>query len=302
MSQPKYRPTFYLTINSLFILLIVGVGGILSWHNYQSTEKIVLKAANRVYDQVLREVTQEFSFTYKPVFQSVRLLSLNPLLEASTLDERLGALELLSAVLQNQPEISAIQVGYENGDYFIIRSIFSDKTRKLFDARENSAYVVDNIATDPVSNQRMLYRSFYDKSLQEIGQQQPERTEYDPRVRHWYKEAMSSSLVTAVDPYFFHFQKQIGTTVGYKPPGLESVIAADVTLSQLSDTLYKHLLTPRSEIALIRFNGKVLGYNDPDKLIVGLDGDKFEVAHLSQLESGVFNFIDKNKLLKPGPL
>jgi len=302
MPQKEYRPTFYLTINSLFILLIVGVGGILTWHNYQLTKKVVLKATNVVYGQVLREVTQDFSHTYRPVFQSVRLLSLDPLLEASTLDERLGALELLSAVLQYQPAVSAIQVGYGNGDYFIIRSISSEKTQKLFQARENSFYVVDNITTDSVSNQKMLYRSFYDESLRKIGHQQPETTEYDPRTRPWYKNALITSQVAAGEPYFFYFLKQIGTTVGYSPPGSESVIAADVTLHQLSDTLNKHLLTPRSEIALIRADGKVLAYNDPDKLIVGLDGDNFEVAHLSQLESGVFNFIDKNKLLKPGPL
>ena len=69
MVKKGYRPSFYLTINSLFIFLILGVGSILSWHNYQSTEKIVLNAANKVYDQVLREVTQDFSNTYKPVYQ-----------------------------------------------------------------------------------------------------------------------------------------------------------------------------------------------------------------------------------------
>jgi HD-GYP domain-containing protein (c-di-GMP phosphodiesterase class II) len=280
----------------------MGVGGILTWHNYQVTKKIVLKAANVVYAQVLREVTQDFSHTYKPVFQSVRLLSLDPLLEASTLDERLGALEHLSAVLQYQPAVSAIQVGYGNGDYFIMRSISSEKTRKLFHAGENSTYVVDNITTDSISNQKMLYRFFYNESLQEIGHQQPEITEYDPRARPWYKNAIITSQVAVGEPYFFYFLKQIGTTVGYSPPGSESVIAADVTLSQLSDTLVKHLLTPGSEIALIRADGKVIAYNDPDKLIVGLDGDNIEVAHLSQLESGVFNFIDKNNLLKPGLL
>ncbi len=302
MQQKEYRPTFYLTINSLFILLIVGVGGLLSWHNYKATEEIVLKGANIVYDKVLREVTQDFSHTYRPVFQSVHLLSFNPLMKASTLDERLGALELLGTVLQNQPEVAALQVGYGNGDYFIIRSISSEKVRKLFHARENSTYVVDSITADPGSNQKMLYRSYYDESLQKIGHQQPEITEYDPRVRPWYKKAMGTTRVAASEPYFFYFLKQIGTTVGYSPPGSESVIAADVTLHQLSDTLHKHLLTPRSEIALIRANGKVLGYNDPDKLIIGPDDDNFDIAHLSQLESGVFDFIDKNNLLKPGPL
>jgi len=134
------------------------------------------------------------------------------IMEASTLDERLGALELLGAVLQNQPEVAAIQVGYGNGDYFIIRSISSEKVRKLFQARDNSTYVVDNITTDPTGNQKMLYRSYYDESLQKIGHQQPEITEYDPRARPWYKKAMGTSQVAASEPYFFFFLKSTFTT------------------------------------------------------------------------------------------
>ena len=169
MSQTKYRPTFYLTINSLFILLIVGVGAILTWQNYQSTEKIVLKAANKVYDQASHEVAQNFKHTYKPVFKTINFLARDPLLQATTLEERLEALRVLSAELQNQPEISAIQVGYGNGDFFIMRSIPSEVVRKLFKATNNSTYVVDHITADPSSAQRMLYRFYYDDKMQEVG-------------------------------------------------------------------------------------------------------------------------------------
>jgi predicted negative regulator of RcsB-dependent stress response len=50
--REKFRPSFYLTINSLFILLILGVGGIPAWQIYLSTQKIVPTAADRDYDQV----------------------------------------------------------------------------------------------------------------------------------------------------------------------------------------------------------------------------------------------------------
>ena len=79
-------------------------------------------------------VAQDFHYTYWTVLQAVRFLSLDPLLKAPTVDERLEALKTISTVLKNQHEVSAIQVGYGNGDYSFIRLIFSKRVRKLFDA------------------------------------------------------------------------------------------------------------------------------------------------------------------------
>ena len=169
MTEKKhYRPSFYLTINSLFILLILGVGVVIAWHDYRTTEKIVLTATDRIYDQVVREVSQDFQHTYKPVFQTVHLLSMTPVMHAITLDERLQELQILSTALQNKAELSGIQVGYANGDYFIVRPIPSDRLRTLFQAPEKTEYVVDNIYTDSVSRERLLLRIYYDELLNEV--------------------------------------------------------------------------------------------------------------------------------------
>ena len=297
-----YRPSFYFTINSLFILLILGVGGILIWQNYLSSKKIVLFAANRAYDQVVQEVSDDFKHTYQPVFQTVHLLSMTPVMSASTLNERLQELGILSTALQNRTELSGLQVGYANGDYFIIRPVSSERIRTLFQAPEKAGYVVDHVNTDPVSGQRLLVRIYYDDKLWEILRNDPEPTEYDPRLRPWYKQANSTSQVSAVEPYMFYFLKEIGTTVAYNPSGLEAVIAADVTLHQISDTLNKYLLTPNSKIALVSPEGYVLGYNDPAQMIISLDNDRFRIAHIAELGSGVLEFVHNNKLLKPGSL
>ncbi len=300
--KENYRPSIYFTINSLFILLILGVGVILIWQNYLSTRKIVLMAADRDYEQVAREVSQDFKHTYRPVFQTVRLLSKTPVMRASTLDERLQELGILSTALQNRAELSGLQVGYANGDYYKIRPVLSEQSRSLFQAPEKARYVTDHINTDPVSGQRLLIRSYYDDALREILRDGPEKTEYDPRQRPGDKQASSTGQGSAVEPYLFYFLQEIGTTVAYKPPGLEAVIAADVTLHQLSDTLNKYLLTPNSKIVLVGSEGRVLGYNDPAKMIIPFDYNSFRIAHIAELESGVLEFVHKNKLLKPGPL
>lgn len=303
MTEKKlFRPSFYLTINSIFILFVLTVGGVLTWHNYSVTKEIVLSETDQAYDRVLTEFSQDFKHTYKPVIETVHLLSMTSIMDASTLDERLQELNLLSTALKNKSEMAGLQVGYANGDYFIVRPTFFSRVRALFKAPESAAYVVDHIAADPVSGQRFLERIFYDQELQEILRHPPEPTEYDPRTRPWYLKAINSDRVLPVKPYLFYFLKEIGTTLSYKPPGSKAVIAADVTLLQLSATLDKYLLTPNSEIALIDTEGFVLGYNKPENIVIRLEDDRFRMARIDELKSGVFTFINSKNMLQPGSL
>jgi HD-GYP domain-containing protein (c-di-GMP phosphodiesterase class II) len=293
-----YRPSFYLTINSLLILFTLSVGGVLTWHNYSATKDLVLSETEQAYDQVLRDFSRDFKNTYKPVFETVRLLSMTSVMNASSLDERLQELKLLGTALQNMAEIAGLQVGYANGDYLIVRPAFVSRVRALFKAPENTVYVVDHIATDPVNGERLLERIFYDQQMNELLHQPPEATDYDPRVRSWYLEATQKNQVSVVAPYLFYFLKEVGTTVSYQPPGSNAVIAADVTMQQLSETLNNYLLTSNSEIALINADGFVVGYNKPESTIVGLEGGRVKMARIDELKSDLFAFVDSKDLLK----
>jgi hypothetical protein len=236
------------------------------------------------------------------VFDTVNLLSMTPIMEASNLEERLQQLDLITATMKNREEIAGLQIGYENGDYFIIRPTSSNRLRSLFDAPDNTAFMADNIVTDAVTSQRFLERVFFDESMKEIWRKPPEATEYDPRTRPWYLQAVKTGRVAAVAPYLFYFLKEIGTTVFYAPTGKKAVIAADVTLKQLSATLVEYLPTPGSKIALLSPDGYVLGYNQPERTIVRQEDEHVKIARLDELDSNVLAFVKANELLQPGTL
>jgi hypothetical protein len=209
IKNKNYRPSFYLTINALIISLILVIGMLLAWHNFRVTKKIVLTEVNLEYDQTVEAVAKDFQQTYKPVFDTVRLLSMTSIAEASNLEERLEQLALLGAILQNRAEMAGLQVGYENGDYFIIRPTSSGRVRSLFDAPDNSAFVVDHISTDPDSGQRFLERIFCDAKMSQIYRHSIEKTQYDPRTRPWYLKATKTDQATSVEPYLFYFSRRL---------------------------------------------------------------------------------------------
>ena len=300
MAGKQYRPSFYLTINSLFVLLIICISGVLTWHNYRTTRHIVLRDAGKAYDQVARVVSEDFTHTYRPVFQAVGFLAMTPVLQARSFEARLAQLEVMGLFLQNQPEVAAIQVGYGNGDYFIVRSLRTEAVRTLMEAPDTAAYVADHI--DAVGGKRRLLRLYFDAGLREIGRREPVATEYDPRARPWYKKAMTEKKVSAVAPYLFYFLREIGTTISYRAEGADAVVAADVTMHQVSETLARHLLTRSTEIVLLDRTGQVLAYRDPDKVIVPGSRDQVRLAAMSELGSDVLTHVASRQLLQPGPL
>jgi HD-GYP domain-containing protein (c-di-GMP phosphodiesterase class II) len=297
MKAKKYsKYSLHITTSTLFITLIIVFGAILSWQNYNKTSEILLASGDRIFDQVNRELMLDFGGIRKSVNQTVNFVALSPISQAGSLVERLKSLQLLSTALLNEPNMSGIQIGYPNGDYFIVRAIRSKDVRNTFSAPDESVFVVDNINTDN-KGKRILLRLFYDKQLRELSQDSPVQTTYDPRERPWYKLALDNTQTVSTPPYLFYFFRKVGLTLTTRAPHEGVVVAADVTLDQLSNTLIRDTLTPNTEIVVFEKNGKALIYTDVKRLVIKtIDG--FKIARLSQLSSDVLTFLGEDLKLE----
>ena len=149
----------HVTISVLFITLIVALGVLLSWQNYRKTSSIILTTAGQVFDQITRELILDFNGTYHPVAGALRLLALAPVTTADTLDERLESLETFTVALANEPSVSGIEIGYANGDFFIVRPLRTEAVRRHFGAPGNAAFVADQVDTAADGKRRLVRRN-----------------------------------------------------------------------------------------------------------------------------------------------
>ncbi|MGA9290518.1 MAG: methyl-accepting chemotaxis protein, partial [Anaerobacillus sp.] len=278
------RYPLHITISALFITLIVVLGVVLSWQNYRKTSSIILTTAGQVFDQITRELILDFNGTYHPVAGALRLLALAPVTTATTLDERLESLNTFTVALANEPSVSGIEVGYANGDFFIVRPLRTDDLRRHFGAPGNAAFVADHVDT-AADGKRRLVRLFFDAQSREILRKPAEATDYDPRMRPWYATATAQPAATR--PYLFYFIGKVGATVTLASPVHGVVVASDVTLQRLSETISRHRMTASSEVALVGADGKVLAWRDPGKLVRSSVGGKLVIAGLPELGSEV---------------
>lgn len=249
----KYSLRFVLT--TLFAILILSVGGLIGVLNYTQITKLLLSAANEIYDGVSEEIVLNHKARYNPVLNSLNLLSHSYISESKTIEQRLEYMELLSSALYIGDSIAAIQLGYENGDYFIVRKLNTDELRNKFDATAETTLLVDNVEFKS-HDKSILTRVFLDKNLKKIRINKPEITQYDPRKRSWYLQA--GSKTKAVAPYYFYFMQQVGTTVTRKMHKSNTVIAIDLKLQDISSGLEQSKMTPGSELYLITSKGTVI--------------------------------------------
>lgn len=284
----RFRYSLHITISALFIALIVLLGVVLSWQNYSKTSDIILASADQVYDQIARELIVDFNATYNPVADTLRLLVTSPVMSAASLDARLKSLETIRVALTNESSVTAIQVGYDNGDYFIVRSIRTNYMRSRFSAPHDSYFMADHIATAE-NGGRLLIRLFYDRDMHELQRQTVGKSDYDPRTRPWY--TVAGDIPSATAPYLFYFIGKVGATLTVKSLAGEAVIAADVTLDQLSDTISRHRITPDSEVALVTEKQEVLAWSGARKPVRKGDDGSIRMAGLDELGSEVLTFL-----------
>ena len=292
MMSPESNSRFPLqiTISALFTTLSIILGALLSIQNYNKTSDILLTSAHQVYDQLTEELILDIKGTYTPLFGVLKMLAISPVTTAATIDQRLDHLQAFSIVLDNHPAAANLQIAYANGDYFIVRHLGNKELKETFKAPGSAVFMADSIEMTQMGR-RELTRLFFNKQLEIIAREPATDTEYDPRLRKWYIEASAEPVATK--PYLFYFSRQVGITAKIKANQPGVVIATDITLDNLTETINKYQITPNSEAVLINAEGQTFAYKDPNRIIIKSDDDQLKLADLSQLGSDVLTHLSK---------
>jgi len=302
MLQPRkaaQRFPLHIHITTLFVALILLVGGTLSIYNYARTSEIILNASDKLFGEINDQLTLQFRETYLPVARTVDLLTYTNLSQSLTLRERSEQLPLLAEALVDKPWVTAIAAGYENGDYFIVRAINNEQIRQTFKAPKEARLLVDQISE--AAGSRTLQRFFFDPQMKRLGEPEAITTEYDPRLRPWYRQAISENHLQVTPPYFYYFIKQVGITLSRRSADKSAVIAADVTLNMLSEAVAQSSELHHAEIALLDDNGRVLAYRDSSVLTKLDNNQQVKYATLKDLNNPVFGEVARElPNLSPG--
>ncbi len=144
----------------------------------------------------------------------------------SDLDIYDGSLQFaLYQHLRSQDYLSALYVGFDNGDFAILRR-----------DPDSRGYKLRQIVSEPI---RVVSDEYYDISFVYLSNEILVDG-YDPRARPWYALATGSVGAAWTDPYVFHESQRPGVTVTIASRtffGAPAVAGADLQLDELGEIL-----------------------------------------------------------------
>jgi HD-GYP domain-containing protein (c-di-GMP phosphodiesterase class II) len=272
------RFPLHVHISVLLTLLLLGSGMVLGLFNYYQTTQVIFSSSKQLFGQIREQVEADLQHTYQPIRHLLGLLALNEKNLARDSYQRMSLLPMFAQSLNDNPKLASLYLGYEDGDFFMVRPLRSERLKQIFDAPANAAFQVWSI--DRSGDARPISESqYFDADLNWISRRQNLSEKYDPRSRSWYQSARESGELITTEPYVFFSTKDVGTTLA-RISGGGTVLGADLTLADLSATLARHKVTPSTEVVLYRPDGAAVAYPDINKLVVS-NG----TTHLAQVDS-----------------
>ena len=279
-ARSGHRPyPLYVHLAVLFSLLFLAMGGLIAWFGYVQGRDLTLSATERVFDHIGRETHSSLTQTFEPVRRFTDVLTLQPLVEARNLSERLQALPLLRQAFAGNIQVTAAYAGYADGSFFLLRSLPDEAARGFFAAPAQARYLVQSIERSGTAQPRPLY-IFFDEALRELERRAAPEYNYDPRTRPWYQLVRTTGQRVFTEPYAFFTTGAPGVTVA-KRANAQSVVGVDITLVHLSAQLATLSTLPGMRLVLFDEQRRLLARSDSSRALTRREDDG---AFLSTLD------------------
>lgn len=270
----------------VFTSITVSVGGYIGHQHYQRSKQLILDQTHALVDAFSDEFVLALEQTYRPINTVLEILSyFSGTAANATAQERMAQLPLLVSALRLEPQIRAIMTAQQDGRFFIVRHIRNSAALQSYQAPADTHYVVDDIFAGP-DNRRMTRRLFLNKHEQTLQDSVIGEATFDPRTRPWYQLAIGKKDLQTTAPYRYFQTGEPGITLAKEMDGTGRVMAADLTLEDLSKALKRKTITPGTQLALVNAQGQILAYSHENYLPSNASGEP--ALHLTAIEHTPF--------------
>ncbi len=266
-SRGSWRFGFQQHMTMLFSGLMLATGLAFAFAGYRMVSKTVVSANDQMAHQVAEaRADQIVHGTRRPLQLFVSTLARGGLIESRNLEQRLAYLPQIQLILNAYPLVDSVVFGYENGDFFGVRRLPMNPTPtdpKRFGgipAPPGSALAVHSIEIEK-NGTRTAEQLFFNHDSRLLSRV-PYTTDYDPRARTWYQEAIRADDLILTQPYGSFSPGQVVVTFARKNLDGNDVAGITMNLSQLSDRLARDLPSKGAHLALFRPDGTLIAAAD----------------------------------------
>jgi len=274
MTDPSApRRTLPLALLLLIVLtaLVGGVAGIVIFESYRRGVEVGAAAGRQLFANLRTDIAVQQQQLTEPLRGLVDILAEEPLLGEGRAED---LQPLILAALRRHPQMAELRIAYENGTLFAVTPLSGAgaKLKDSFAAPAEARYAARRVVS--FGGAWQLTWQFLDESGRKLDELIVQVPRHAPTHESWYiagQEAAGAVAQTKTD--LIASLHSAGMSYAKRFGGSSSgVIAADVALSQLSDTL-KYLLSSDSDfIALFDGDGMLLAYPDNERVVASTTG------------------------------
>lgn len=262
------------------ILCVLAMLSIVIVQGYRGGSSALVAAANDSARQLAAVFNERARRLITPAENVIRILAHDRVARAATLEERLEYLPVLAETLHSNPMLSAVYIGYDSGEFMLLRPLQRD-TPRIVDAPGEAAYLLQSIAFDSAG--RLAGRwLFLDEQLKIHAERPTPDYWFDPRQRPWYQKVHAPGLVDMTDPYVFYTTGEVGVSLAVRSHVGNAVIGLDAAVDDLTTQVRDLRLTSGTELAIYDENVGVIAYPEPQRILMPA-GAGFRLASLTEL-------------------
>ncbi|MEO5797577.1 MAG: HD domain-containing phosphohydrolase [Rhodoferax sp.] len=287
-----YRPrkvSLHVYVSSLFLALLFAFASIIVTTQYIQTRNMLLASAAQIFERIGQQTSLALNARSGPAAMMARLLSSTRLVMAASESDRLTFVQLMADSLSTGSGISAVYVGYDNGDFILMRQLDEQSVwGRSVQAPVGTVYLVQSTSRD-AEGLRIGRFLFYDAQLALLAERLEPNYAFDPRVRTWFTMAKRSSDGIQTDPYIYFTTGEVGITFAHRNMQSTAVVGVDVTLKSLDDLLRLSKASPTAESVITDRNGYVLASSRPNVVLQVNDIGNPVLLKLDDLQQPVFD-------------
>lgn len=264
------------TVLSIFLLVVCFTVSLVLGLQYYFSSNLARTAAEQSFIGISERVSDRIDALDRQSANLVNIFgNLGDPEEFSDSFQNNVHLPLFAAAMEDDPSFYSIYIGCKNGDFFEVTNLeSSESVRRDMSAAPNDRWVSIKIYRE--NGKRIKLTSFFDGKLK-LRATKRSKAIYNPTLRPWYIQAVSSSKIIKTRPYMFSYIHSPGITYAKKINNGNRVVAVDISLASMTRFLKKQRLLPGSEVFLFQKNGDVTSQAAQENIISAKDPE-FEVS------------------------
>lgn len=304
MFQLAYQShSFRFHISSLIIFIVAISCIVLASFTFYANVQLTKKHSQQITKHIIKNITADIEkfMTTPQIITSLisRQAIVNSLAHSKTFEQRMGTISFLSEMLSYSDRVLSIYAAYANGEFFQLKKVLNSDSHVDINQhidnkiKDKIKWIVRSITADNAgkvlakkSGKNLLTKMFLDKDLHVLDTQYS-KTNYDPRLRSWYRQAIDTSETVRSDVLLFSSDKELGLIFSRRAVSLSAagqsqtiqqpspaVIGSSVYLKSLSESIKNYFITENSQLVLFDSDGELVAYKDADKLSILHEGEK----------------------------